>query len=139
MTYKSKIFLDSSAFIALYAKDDEFHKKAINLLAKLKKNKSSFVTTNFILDEVYTFLRARKNKKTAVDFSKLLSESTSIIKIIRITVVDEKKAFQFFKKINGRGVSFTDCTSFALMKRLGLTLVFTFDNDFSKAGFDLIS
>jgi predicted nucleic acid-binding protein len=35
----------------------------------------------------------------------------------------------------GVGMSVTDCTSFALMAALGLSEVFTFDDDLSQVGF----
>jgi len=133
-----KIFIDSSAFIALYLSDDDFHQPAKKLLEELKEKQIGLVTSNFVLDETYTFLRAKINKKTAIGFAEFLAENTDIIKIIRITVGDEKKAFVYFRTLNGRGVSFTDCSSFALMKRLGLKTVFTFDKDFGKAGFKII-
>lgn len=130
-----KIFIDSSAFIALYLSDDDFHQTAKKLLKELKEKQTNFITSNFVLDETYTFLRAKINKKTAIGFAEFLTENTDIIKIIRITVGDEKKAFVYFKALDGRGVSFTDCSSFSLMKRLNLKIAFTFDQDFAQARF----
>jgi predicted nucleic acid-binding protein len=37
-----------------------------------------------------------------------------------------------------RDVSFTDCTSFVLMRTLGLQAAFTFDRHFKRAGFKTI-
>lgn len=133
-----KIFIDSSAFIALYLADDEFHKSAVTELNKLKNRQIVFVTSNFVLDEVYTFLRAKANKQNAIKFAEFLAENTEMLKIIRINVGDEQRAFEYFKVLDGRGISFTDCASFALMKRLKLKTVFTFDKDFSKAGFAVV-
>lgn len=129
------IFIDSSAFIALYVKDDAFHAKAISSLKQLQKNKAQLITSNFILDEVYTFLRVRKDKNTAVNFACFLAETTDVLKFIRVTATDERHAFSYFSAMEGNGISFTDCTSFALMKRSGVTTAFTFDADFVKAGF----
>lgn len=134
----NSIFIDTSALIALYIKEDEFHKAAIKTIAFLKEKQDKFITSNFILDEMYTFLRTRKGKQSAVLFADFLAENSDLVQIIRVTVGDEKKAFQYFKRINGRGVSFTDCASFALMKRLNLKTAFTFDKDFGKAGFKII-
>jgi len=133
-----KIFIDSSAFIAIYLADDDFHEQAGEALKKLREKEVSFITSNFVLDEVFTFLRAKVNKKTAIDFAEFLAENTEIIKIIRITVGDEQTAFDYFKKLDGKGVSFTDCTSFALMQRIGLKTAFTFDRDFIKAQFKVV-
>lgn len=134
----SEIFIDTSAFIALFIRDDEFHKRAIKYWQKTKERDQEFLTSNFVLDELYTFLRARKGKKTAIDFANYLAENTDIVEVKRIFLQDEKRAWQYFKKLLGRGVSFTDCTSFALMKRLLIKKAFAFDEDFEKAGFKVI-
>ncbi len=40
-----------------------------------------------------------------------------------------------FKKYDDKDLSFTDCTSFALMKRLKVQTAFTFDGHFQQVGF----
>ncbi len=129
------VFIDSSAFIALYVRDDAFHSKAIDALKQLQKNNAQLITSNFILDEVYTFLRTRKDKKTAVNFAYFLADTTDVLKVIRVTTADERNAFSYFSSLEGKGISFTDCTSFALMKRSSVITAFTFDADFAQAGF----
>lgn len=131
------IFIDTSAFIALYLKGDNFHLKAIEFLKQLQR-KTTFVTSNFVLDEVYTFLRVDKGKKVAVEFAEFLAQNAEVVKLRRISIEDEKEAFKYFKKYDFSGLSFTDCTSFALMRRLGLKEVFSFDEHFAKAGFRLV-
>lgn len=135
----NNIFIDTSAFIALYFTDDDFHGKAVKILKKLRAKQAALITSNFILDEAYTFFRAKTNKKTAIGFAEFLAENTDIIKIIRVTVGDEQEAFKYFEALDGKGVSFTDCTSFALMKRLKIKRVFTFDKDFAKAEFKVFA
>jgi len=58
---------------------------------------------------------------------------TSIIKIDEETF---REALSIFKE--SRGYSFTDCTSFAVMKKYGITHAFTFDKHFREAGFQAI-
>lgn len=132
------VFIDTSAFLALYIENDDFHRQAIEALAQLRVISSSLITSNFILDESYTFIRARQGKKAALDFGQVLVNNSDIIKTVRITVNDENQAFDYFQTLDGRGISFTDCTSFALMKRLGIKNAFTFDRDFERAGFKII-
>lgn len=133
----TNIFIDTSAFIALYLKGDEFHERAVSFLEKTDKN-NIFLTSNYILDEVYTFLRASKGKETAVFFAEFLAQNSQIVILKRIILEDEKKAFDLFKKLDLPHLSFTDCTSFALMKRLEAKKAFSFDEHFAKAGFEMI-
>jgi len=131
------IFIDTSAFIALYLKSDEFHSQAVSFLTALPED-ASFVTSNFVLDEVYTFLRATKGKEVAVAFAEFLAQNAETVKINRVTLEDEKAAFRFFGRLDFSQLSFTDCVSFAQMERLSLKEVFTFDKHFAKAGFKVL-
>ncbi|MFH1565602.1 MAG: PIN domain-containing protein [bacterium] len=131
------IFVDTSAFIALYLIDDNFHTKAIKWL-KSMEGRATFWTTNFVLDEVYTFVRSIKNKKTSIDFAEYLSSNSDIVKVKRVSLEEEKEAFNLFKKLDFARLSFTDCTSFAVMKRLKLKQAFSFDKHFKQAGFEMV-
>jgi predicted nucleic acid-binding protein len=51
---------------------------------------------------------------------------------------DEIAAIGIFRKYSGQKVSFTDCISFVLMRRQGITRVFSFDRHFEHAGFRTI-
>ncbi len=133
-----KIFIDTSAFKALVDFNDEFHKTASDFWLTAKEKSLKFITSNFVLDETFTLIRAQMGKQAALQLRKDLFESSEVIEIIQITLTDEQQAWNFFEKLPGRGVSFTDCTSFALMKRLRLKKAFTFDTDFKKAGFEIV-
>lgn len=135
MDYKKAVFVDTSAFKALFDFSDEFHSKAAKFLTKIKEANFRMITSNFILDETYTLIRVRMGKEPAIQFRQDLISSTSVLKALRIAVGDEKMAWKYFVKLPGRGISFTDCTSFALMKKLGIKKAFAFDEDFVRAGF----
>jgi predicted nucleic acid-binding protein len=47
-----------------------------------------------------------------------------------------KLAWEIFARFNvAKEWSFTDCTSYAVMKQLGITEVFAFDHHFTQMGF----
>lgn len=71
--------------------------------------------------------------ESALQFGlRLLSETTA--PIIRVTPADEEKAWAIFRQYPDKRFSFTDCTSFAIMKRLGIRTAFAFDEDFRRFG-----
>ena len=55
--------------------------------------------------------------------------------IHRVLPEIEREALKLFKNYHDKRLSFTDCTSFVLMKRFGINSVFTFDDDFAQVGF----
>jgi len=132
-----KIFIDSSAFIALYLQDELFHLKAVDFWKKAREKKLHFFTNNFIFDETLTWLVKRKGKAIAVGFGNYLLQNNDIVPVKSILPEDEKMAWKLFCKLPGR-LSFTDCTSFSMMKRLKIRRVFTFDKHFKKAGFKIV-
>ena len=125
------IFVDTSAFIALRVKDDLNHKRAQEFLTAIKDQRLRLHTTNFILDEVYTyFCRAHE---IAIEMAELIMNNT-LIALHRINADDEDGAWQILKSYADKDFSYTDATSFAIMKRLGLETVFAFDEHFDQYG-----
>lgn len=126
------IFVDTSALIAITVPKDDFHKKAISYWDDSREEK--FVTSNLVILETLGWLRYKSGKKEAVKIGdKLYLDSE--LKMIHVNTTDEENAWKLFKKLDGDGVSMIDCTSFAVCKRLKIKKVFSFDDDFEKAGF----
>lgn len=132
------IFIDSAAFKAVFDAKDDFHYPAWRYWNEDVSTSRKLITTNFILDESLTLFRAHLGKQYALELYKNILGNHDKILLERITQVDELDAWSYFEKLPGRGISFTDCTSFAVMKRLGIKQAFTFDEDFEKAGFEVV-
>ena len=128
--------MDTSGFKALLDEEDEFHQDAIKLWDRLRNEKIILLTTNYILDETFTLLRARCGIQLALDFRDLLVKSANVLKIERVTTKDESSAWNWFEN-DWSKLSFTDCVSFSVMKRLNIKRVVSFDIHFKKAGFKL--
>lgn len=132
-----EIFIDSSAWIAINNKKDQFHNKAIKINRELLQNRCHYITTNFVLDETYTALLTKVSCFAAVDFGEKVINSRAI-SIIHITAKFEKEAWNIFKQYSDKFFSFTDCTSFVIMRRLRLEEAFTGDHHFEQAGFKIL-
>lgn len=130
------VFLDTSFIKALVDVKDDFHTAALTWWKKEENKKIEFITSNFILDESFTVLRSKCSKDIAIEARNVIAESDPSIKIIRVVGNDEVKAWQWFEK-DWKGLSFTDCVTFALLQRLHVSKVATFDHHFKKAGFSI--
>jgi len=136
------IFVDTSAWIALYHRKDNLHQKAKEVHRELLDN-YCFVTTNFILDETCTGLLYKAGHAVAVDFGERI-RNTEAIKIIYITEDIEDRSWGMFKQYSDKKFSFTDCTSFIILKDFISSgdkverKVFTTDNHFRQAGYEIL-
>ncbi|MEK7762694.1 MAG: PIN domain-containing protein [Nitrospirota bacterium] len=129
-SFRKSVFVDTSAFFALADQTDRLHHQArqyIELTDRL------LVTSNVVVHETITLLRMRLGHEQALQFGlRLLDEATT--PIVRVTPADEAKAWAIFRQYPDKRFSFTDCTSFAIMKRLAIGTAFAFDDDFRQFG-----
>lgn len=60
------------------------------------------------------------------------------VELLRVTADDERSAWQLFLGRPDKKYSFTDCTSFVVMRRLGITTAAALDDDFVREGFRIV-
>ena len=131
------VFLDSSALKANYDSGDDYHAKAAGLMRKIAAREAevtSFVTTDYVLDEAVTLTRFAHSHGKAVE----LAEATLSSKFVKLVYCDEElftDGMKVFKQHSDKEWSLTDCVSFATMKKYGVKAAFTFDAHFKQAGF----
>jgi uncharacterized protein len=131
-----RLFVDTSAWLALNDKNDQYHQDALLKKAIIKTRKIDLITSDYVVDETLTIIRYRVSHQAAVVYGDSLMNSR-IVTIIGITENEKLAAWALFKKYSDKELSFTDCTSFALMKKLGLRQAFSFDDHFRQTGFQL--
>jgi hypothetical protein len=124
------IFVDTGAWFAYFVRRDPDHNSARNWVST---NESSLVTTDYILDELFTLLKIRESHIVAVAAGRVLLEE-KICRIIKVTPEDFTRAWSIFVHFRDKGWSFTDCTSKTIMERLGITTAFSFDEHFEQFG-----
>jgi len=126
-----KLFVDTGAFIALADADDENHKRAAAFYRDARERGVRFITTNFVVCETLNYLRARISHPIAVLFLENLKKS-GFVEIATATPSVENEAFTIFKRYADKDFSFTDCTSFSMMRSLKLKNAFAFDKHFGQ-------
>jgi predicted nucleic acid-binding protein len=137
------LFIDTSGWIALYNRRDVFYHQAKELNAEFINNKYRLVTTNFILDESYTGLLYKTGHTAAVALGDDIRNSIAV-KVIYINREIEEKSWSLFKKYSDKGFSFTDCTSFILLKdfqkdkRTEEIKILAADKHFKQMGYSII-
>ena len=128
------VFADASFFFALAAKRDIAHAPAVSQFAMLLRRQRRIITTDYVIDEALTLTKARTNAVVAVALLDRIERSEAIdVEMVSAGRLDLAKAF--FRKHADHGYSFTDCTSFVVMRELKITDALTTDGHFSEAGF----
>jgi predicted nucleic acid-binding protein len=130
----NEIFVDTSGFYALLIKADDRHAAAGRHLREARRRKRRFVTSDYVLDETATLLKARGHVYLlGAFFEKVLASQ-----VCRIEWTDPEcfHAVQaFFLKHHDQSWSFTDCLSFRIMTELRLRDALTKDGHFHEVGF----
>ncbi len=129
-TLRSSVFVDTSAFFALADQTDRNHAAARQYVEVVA---TALFTSNVIVHETITLIRMRLGFDQAVQFGKRLLAETAI-PIVRVTPDDERQAWKIFQRYRDKRLSFVDCTSFAVMQRLGIQTAFAFDDDVRQVG-----
>ena len=134
------MFVDSAALKADYDSGDDHHAEARELMARIQARKteiSSFLTTDYVLDEAITLTRFAHSHGKAVE----LADATLASRFVRVVYTGEElfsAAKKVFRQRADKEWSFTDCVSFAAMRAEGVRTAFTFDGHFKQAGFDAL-
>src|SRR4030042_2644761 len=110
------VFVDTGAWFAYFIRRDPDHTPARNWVSR---NESPLITSDYILDELFTLLKIRESYSVAVAAGKILTEER-ICQIIKITPDDFARAWHNFVQFSDKGWSFTDCTSKVIMERLDI-------------------
>jgi uncharacterized protein len=129
------IFVDTGAFLALYSTRDQYHREASTIFPSLPR---PFSTSNHVVDELATLLGRIAGYRYAADRVDDLYASASI-EVVPSTLDDEVAAIRWMRKYADKEIGFTDCISFAMMRRLGIRRAFTFDRHFHDAGFQILN
>jgi predicted nucleic acid-binding protein len=124
------IFVDTGAWYASLVPTDPDHTNAV---AWLSANHSPLVTTDYVIDETLTLLRARGERKRALLVGAEFFNG-NVAEIHRITNTELTLAWEIFKQFDDKEWSFTDCTSKVVMQQLGITVAFAFDHHFRQFG-----
>lgn len=126
------IFADTSFLVAYYNIKDENHLVARRFIQN--NHKTIYVITDYIFDEFLTVLLSRRNKSLSIEAgAKILADKN----IRRLRINDEifQKTWEIYRIFKDKQWSFTDCSSYVLMKNLSINEGLSFDEHFSQFGF----
>jgi predicted nucleic acid-binding protein len=93
-------------------------------------------SSEHVFDESVSLIARRAN---AVRAARWARDHLALREIVWLDATSEdfQEGIRILEKFDDQELSFTDCVSFALMRREGIDSAFGFDHHFMIAGFDL--
>jgi predicted nucleic acid-binding protein len=125
-----RVFVDTSALLALLDEDDRVHAEAVEAHAYLL-DAAELVTHNYVHTEAAELVRRRLGRDAAIQLLNGLLPSITTIWIDAVTHVAAAEAWQ----ARATAISLVDQVSFIVMRQLAIDAAFAFDRDFETEGF----
>jgi len=126
-----RVFADTFYFIALLSPDDQTHPKALEFSDSYD---GQMVTTDWIITELADGMAPPARRRKFVNFLGMLRTDPDVF-IVSLDKDLQEEGLELYRKRPDKGWSLTDCISFIVMQREGLTEALTGDHHFEQTGF----
>lgn len=128
------VLVATDAILALLDADSPLHRQALAALSELRDRGAVPLLTNFTVAETFTGLAATLGPDAGRTWLR-----HNIWEVERVSEADEERAREIVlgPENSGRGpvdVSYAGATAMAVMERLGIKKVFSFDPELREAG-----
>jgi predicted nucleic acid-binding protein len=128
------LFVDTAGWVACADAADPQHERSLGARDAALERGRILVTTDYVVDETLTLIRMRMGIAAAEAWWAQVAGSSRV----RHEAVDAQradKARDLMFRHRDKRYSFTDCTSFVVMKELRLVEALTTDRHFRQMGF----
>ncbi len=135
------IFIDTWGWINLFNRRERHHQQVSQFYQKLRKTAAGIITTDYVLDEVYTMLFKRVPFATAKSALETISQAVEDDYVSVEWISPERFALSQDLRLtldDKPDISFTDLTSMVVMRELGLTEIVTGDGHFTHVGMGFV-
>lgn len=131
------VFVDTGGWMACADGADPAHAPCRAARDGALEVGQTLITTDFVIDETLTLLRFRLGLSAANTWWEQIDGSARL-RWERVENDRFEKARQLFFQYRDKDLSFTDCTSIAVMRELKLTTVITTGHHFQQVGFNVL-
>jgi len=131
------LFVDTAGWMACADAADPAHEDACAARDSALEQSIVLVTTDYVVDETLTLIRKRLGHKAAGTWWQQVEASTRL----RWEWIGEPRAGRarsLFFHHHDKDFSFTDCTSFVVMRELKIRQALTTDAHFRQMGFQVL-
>jgi predicted nucleic acid-binding protein len=131
------VFVDTGGWMACADRSDPAHLACTTARDATLEAGRILITSDFVVDETLTLIRVRLGLAAANAWWQQVDGSARL-RWERVENDRFERARNLFFQYRDKDLSFTDCTSFAIMRELRLTTAITTDGHFRQVGFDVL-
>lgn len=131
----NRVFLDTAGLVAAWDKSDQWHRPARDAYERIDEDASAGVTTSYVLLECGNSAARRPYRDAVARLRENLEASGFLI---HPTDEDWRQGWAAFRRGEAGGAGIVDQVSFAVMRRMNISRVFTHDQHFRAAGFETL-
>jgi hypothetical protein len=130
------VLADTSGWAHLIDASETYHEQAAQITNDLRRQGHRLITTNYVVTELVAVLHSplRVPRQTAIEFVEAVKTSPGV-QVIHVDEGLDSEAWELLKARPDKTWSLVDCTSFVLMRRMGILEALTADHHFEQAGF----
>ena len=132
----TRVFLDTSAVLALMNPLDEHHRRARRAFEVLGAQRAPLLTTSLVLVETYALLGRRLGLAAVRGFR---SDLAPLAEVVWTDEPAFESGLDLLLARKKRDLSLVDAVSFVVMRQRGLEHAFAFDPHFEEEGFSLLA
>lgn len=131
------VFVDTGGWMACADRADPAYASCSAARDAVLEAGRALITTDFVVDETLTLIRFRLGLDAANAWWQQIDGSARL-RWERVEHDRFERARQLFFHYRDKDLSFTDCTSIAVMRELKLRTVITTDRHFHQVGFEVL-
>ena len=129
-----RVFVDTSAFLALLDADDKSHERALRLWTNLLST-GRMLCSNYVIVETFALVQRHLGMESAKNFQGRL---VPVLTICWVDKSNHNAGMSAVLTASQRHLSLVDCISFEVMRQYGIQAAFTFDRRFQTQGFECL-
>lgn len=130
-----RVFVDTSAFLALLDANERNHHEAARLWEHYIGEDVELICTNYVLVETFALVQSRLGLPVVSLFQ------DRVVPLLDTIWIDESLheiGLTALLIANRRKLSLVDCVSFEVARKRGVDAVFAFDQHFKEQGFNIV-
>jgi len=127
-----KVFVDTSALLALMDASDKDHLRVRETLVSFANEKARLVTCSYVLVETGALVKRRLSPEAFRQIGAVVARSMDVLWVDEST---HQQAWERAAEEGKRGASLVDWSAFLLMRANEIETAFTLDEHFSQQGF----